>query len=166
MTKGYKFRSPGGKEFSLELLLEEIVSYLADDDNSQYRLVIGSDSHERMISGVKQANYVTAVVMHRVGKGGRYFWSNGTHEKVHSLRQKIYTETTLSLAVAQQLVPALNEKLQGKKNWDLEIHIDVGRVGDTREMIKEVVSMVIGNGYTAKTKPESFAASSVADKYT
>jgi predicted RNase H-related nuclease YkuK (DUF458 family) len=32
-------------------------------------------------------------------------------------------------------------------------------------MIREVVGMVVGNGYTAKTKPESFAASSVADKH-
>ena len=50
--------------------------------------------------------------------------------------------------------------------YDLEIHVDVGTVGPTREMIKEVVGMVTGSGYTAKTKPESFGASVVADKHT
>jgi predicted RNase H-related nuclease YkuK (DUF458 family) len=32
-------------------------------------------------------------------------------------------------------------------------------------MIKEVVGMVNGSGFEAKTKPESWAASSVADKH-
>jgi len=39
-------------------------------------------------------------------------------------------------------------------------------VGPTREMIKEVVGMVNGNGFTAKTKPESYGAFVVADKHT
>ena len=84
---------------------------------------------------------------------------------MNSLRQKIHTETLRSIEVAQIVVPKLNAKLNGKENWEIEIHIDVGRSGDTREMIKEVVGMVIGNGYTAKTKPESYGASAVADKH-
>jgi predicted RNase H-related nuclease YkuK (DUF458 family) len=55
--------------------------------------------------------------------------------------------------------------LNGER-YKLEIHIDVGDVGPTREMIKEVVGMVTGNGFTAKTKPESFGAFSLADKNT
>jgi uncharacterized protein len=50
--------------------------------------------------------------------------------------------------------------------YDLEIHIDVGPLGPTRDMIREVVGMVNGNGYVAKTKPDSWGASSVADKHT
>jgi predicted RNase H-related nuclease YkuK (DUF458 family) len=42
----------------------------------------------------------------------------------------------------------------------------VGPVGKTRDMIKEVVGMVNGNGFVAKTKPDSWGASSVADKHT
>ena len=41
-----------------------------------------------------------------------------------------------------------------------------GEYGDTRDMIKEVVGMVTGNGYVAKTKPEAYGASYVADKHT
>ena len=51
-------------------------------------------------------------------------------------------------------------------DYNLEIHIDVGEHGDTRDMIKEVVGMVTGNGYVAKTKPEAYGASYVADKHT
>ncbi len=79
---------------------------------------------------------------------------------------KIYTETFLSLDLAQKFVPQLKNSLNGKTNYDLEIHIDVGEAGDTRDMIKEVVGIVTGNGFTAKTKPESFGAYVVADKHT
>ena len=50
--------------------------------------------------------------------------------------------------------------------YNLEIHVDVGEHGDTREMIKEIVGMVTGNGFVAKTKPDAYAASYVADKHT
>lgn len=160
------FTSPTDGICELSAVIQTIQQFLSADDQSHYRLVIGTDSHERKIGGKKVANFVTAVVMHRVGKGGRYFWRNGRHEKVNSLRHKIFTETSLSLETASILVPELNKALASKKNWELEIHIDVGTVGDTREMIREVVNMVIGNGYKARTKPESFAASTVADKYT
>ena len=71
----------------------------------------------------------------------------------------------MSLATAEKLVPMLRAEISPSK-YDLEIHIDVGALGPTRELIREVVGMVSGNGYTAKTKPESWGASSVADKHT
>ena len=68
------------------------------------------------------------------------------------------------LDIAEKIVPIIREKISPAK-YDLEIHIDVGALGPTRSMIKEVVGMVNGNGFVAKTKPESWAASSVADKH-
>jgi len=81
------------------------------------------------------------------------------------LREKIYAETLKSLEIAGELVPVLRTAMN-HSNYDLEIHIDVGQKGKTREMIKEVVGMVTGNGYIARTKPDSWAASSVADRHT
>ena len=46
------------------------------------------------------------------------------------------------------------------------IHADVGEKGQTQEMIKEVTGIIRGNGFEPKIKPESFAASNVADRYT
>ncbi len=71
----------------------------------------------------------------------------------------------MSLAAAQELVPLLREKISPGK-YDFEIHIDVGPLGPTRDMIQEVTGMVVGNGFTAKTKPDSWGASHVADKHT
>lgn len=166
MKKGDLFTSPSLGKLSLNKVVAEITNYLHEDPESRYRLVIGSDSRDRRVNGEKLTNFVTAIVVHRIGKGGRYFWKNGTHKHISSLRQKIYTETFQSVEVAQTVVPELSGKLNGQKNWELEIHIDVGQSGDTRDMIKEVVGIVIGNGYKAKTKPDSFGASSIADKHT
>jgi len=71
----------------------------------------------------------------------------------------------MSLDLAQEIVPKLRAVISPAK-YDLEIHIDVGALGPTRDMIREVVGMVNGNGFTARTKPESWGASSVADKHT
>ncbi|MBI3443276.1 ribonuclease H-like YkuK family protein, partial [Candidatus Woesebacteria bacterium] len=131
-----------------------------------YRLVIGTDSQARKTNGLTEIDYVTAVVVHRQGKGARYFWKKEKKKvKQVILRDKIYTETAISLATASELVPDLRRVVSPAK-YDLEIHIDVGPLGPTREMIREVVGMVNGNGYVAKTKPDSWGASSVADKHT
>ena len=45
------------------------------------------------------------------------------------------------------------------------IHADVGKNGATKDMIKEVTGLILGNGFTPMIKPESFAASSVADRF-
>lgn len=165
MAKRETFTSPTVGTLSLEAVVGEITNYLHQEPESRYRLVIGTDSRDRRVNGTKYTNFVTAVVVHRIGKGGRYFWKNGKEQHIHSLRQKIYTETLRSVDVAQRLVPRLSGELNGSSNWELEIHIDVGQSGETRDMINEVVGIVIGNGYTAKTKPESYGASSVADKH-
>jgi predicted RNase H-related nuclease YkuK (DUF458 family) len=43
--------------------------------------------------------------------------------------------------------------------------VDVGRNGRTRELIDEVVGMIMASGFPVKTKPDSYAASCVADKH-
>ena len=45
------------------------------------------------------------------------------------------------------------------------IHADVGENGATKDMIKEVTGLIRGNGFEPKIKPYSFAASTVADRY-
>ena len=150
----------------MEKVISEIEDFINEEPRSFYRLVIGSDSQTKAINGKSEINFVTAIVVHRRGRGARYFWKKEKkYVKVPVLRDKIYTETTMSLEIAEEFVPELRKRISPAK-YDLEIHIDVGPLGPTREMIREVVGMVNGNGYVAKTKPESWGASSVADKHT
>lgn len=145
-----------------------IRSFLEERPSSEYSLVIGTDSHERAANGdSKIISLVTAVLVHRKGYGGKYFWKRKNMPNIHSLREKIYAETLESLNFALFFVPLLRKELNGNSPlYNLEIHIDVGEHGDTRDMIKEVVGMVTGNGFVAKTKPQAYGATYVADKHT
>jgi uncharacterized protein len=145
-----------------------IKEFLEEKPDSDYSLVIGTDSHEKeSAKNAKTISLVTAILVHRKGFGGKYFWRRKLAKNIHSLREKIYAETLESLAFAQEFMPILRKSLNGNTlSYNLEIHIDVGQHGDTRDMIKEVVGMVTGNGFVAKTKPYAYGASYVADKHT
>ena len=163
--KNKDFISPSRGEVSVTEMIKLISLFVEEDSGSFYRLVIGTDSQTKRLNGQAETDYVSAVIVHRQGKGARYFWKKTKINKIPVLRDKIYTETQMSLDLAQEIVPLIREYVKPSR-YDLEIHIDVGSLGPTREMIREVVGMVNGNGYTAKTKPESWGASSVADKHT
>lgn len=163
----YFYNTTNGRMHLNEVILT-IKSFLQEDAKSFYSLVIGSDSQEKSAKNEKNViNLVTAIVVHRKGYGGKYFWQRKDIKKIHTLRQKIYAETMSSLEFASFFVPLLKKSLNGtSSNYKLEIHVDVGEHGDTRDMIKEVVGIVTGNGYVAKTKPEAFGATYIADKHT
>jgi len=169
------------KEFSKELLnslthgeinvkksIQLIKDFLEEKPQAEYSLVIGTDSHEKENNGSsKTINLVTAILIHRRGYGGKYFWRRKNISGIHSLREKIYAETLESLNFALAFVPFLRKYLNGNSPfYNLEIHVDVGERGDTRDMIREVVGMVTGNGFVVKTKPHAYGATYVADKHT
>lgn len=159
------FLSPTKGSVTLGKIVNEIENFIDDDPRSYYSVVIGSDSQIKHNNGIKECDYVTAIIVHRHGKGARYFWKKEKANVVPVLRERIYFETMRSLDTAQIIVPVLREKIN-EDQYNFEIHVDIGPNGKTREMIKELVGMVNGNGYVAKTKPESWGASSVADKHT
>jgi len=160
------FYNPTNGKLTLDEVVQEVADFIHQEPESSYGLVIGSDSQGRRINGKMLVDFVTAIVIHRRGKGGRYFWQKKREKGFYTLRNKIYTETILSVETAKNFVPKLKERLNGNGHYNLEIHIDVGEVGPTREMIKEVIGIVRGNGLVPKIKPDSYGASSIADKHT
>ncbi len=163
------FQSKTHGLLSISQIIDRIKEFLEENADAEYSLVIGTDSHEKKSLGKDGStiNLVTAILIHRKGFGGKYFWRKEQQKNIHSLRDKIYRETLTSLTFASIFVPLFKKTLNGSApKYNLEIHVDVGEHGDTREMIKEVVGMVTGNGYVAKTKPDAYAASYVADKHT
>lgn len=134
---------------------------MAAEPERKYQLVIGTDSQPHNGSGV---DFVTAIVVHRIGVGGIYFWRRTVNKKVYVLRQRMYEEAAMSLETAETVLALLHK--DGVTKYDVEIHVDIGKFGQTREMITEIVGMIRGSGYIVKTKPESYAASKIADRYT
>lgn len=156
------FRSPSFGVLSASGVLKKIAAYMDANSEAKYRLVIGTDSQPRG-NHQEGADYVTAIIVHRVGAGGIYFWTRTLGPKLYSLRERIHTEAFLSLQLAQNFLNDF-ERL-GIFKYDLEIHVDVGNVGETREMIAEVTGMIRANGFNVKTKPEAYGASTVADRH-
>ena len=154
-----EFISPTQGKLSFERMFAQIVAYMEEQRDQRYNLIIGTDS----LLG-DDTCFVTAVVIHRVGRGGRYFYHKFRNRKIESLRQRILFETSLSLETASQISSELAKN--GYSELPLEIHLDVGDRGETKRIIREVVGMVQGSGYAAVTKPDSYGASKVADRET
>ena len=153
------FISPSKGRLSLEEMFWDIIQFVESDPSANYNVIIGTDSHAK-----DETCFVTAVIIHQVGKGARYYYRRIRQRKITSLRQKIFFETALSLDCASQVAKKLSEN--GHSELNLEIHLDIGPNGRTKELIKEIVGMVTGSGFGAKIKPDSCGASKVADKYT
>jgi predicted RNase H-related nuclease YkuK (DUF458 family) len=163
IKKNPRYHSPTKGIMGLKEVIGEISSFISEEPKNKYQIIIGTDS-----DGGPVLEFVTAVIIYRVGRGGRYFWKISGRQKAPTLRQKIYQEVMFSVATAQEILEFLKSQVKNDfiSPYDLEIHIDVGKKGKTRDMIKEVVAIVEGNGFSAKTKPEAYGASNVADKYT
>ncbi len=160
MKKFSKFNSPSYGELSIEEVIQKIQAFMNKKPHETYRLIIGTDSQTRSGGG---ADYVIALIVYRVGNGGMYFWYRENDRRKFSLHDRIYKEASMSLEFAQEFMDKYQKQVG--ETFDLEIHVDVGRVGKTRTMIQEVMGMITGSGFDCKIKPESYGASSVADKY-
>lgn len=155
------FNSPTFGSLTLAAVREHVLKFMESSPEHKYQLVIGSDSQPKNGQGT---DFVTAIVVHRIGRGGIYFWRRIVEKKSLVLRSRIYQEATLSLNCAHEFLEAL--KKDGVSRYDVEIHVDIGKYGQTREMIAEIVGMIRGSGFNVKTKPDSYGASKVADRHT
>lgn len=153
------FISPSKGRMSFDEMMSDIIDYVKDIPTSAHKIIIGSDSQVK-----RDTAFVTAVIVHRLGKGARYYYRKKTQRKIKSIRQKIFYETALSLELGGMVNKYFSNS--GFEELNVEIHIDIGTHGETKSLIREVVGMVTGSGFQAKIKPEAYGASSVADKHT
>lgn len=153
-----------GLKLTVDQVVEEIIRFMEAEPKRAYKVTIGTDS-ERLPG--EQADFVTAVVVHRVGNGGRYFWRRLELGKFHTLRDRIIKEVLISLDTAKKVLARLEGQIEHGKDikWDFEIHADIGENGETKSMIQEVVGMIRAYNFEPKTKPGSYAASNVADRH-
>ncbi len=161
LPEPYVFVASGGGKLSPAQVVASMASFMSADTTHPYKVTIGTDS-EGMAD--KRADFVTAIVIHRVGNGGIYFYRRIVGEKkFHTLRDRIYGEVLLSLEIAHHFLSVA--RAASLPHFDFEIHVDVGTEGATKSMLQELVGMIRANNFTAKTKPDSYAASKVADRH-
>ncbi|MBI2617675.1 ribonuclease H-like YkuK family protein [Candidatus Gottesmanbacteria bacterium] len=155
------FYSPTYGMLTQETMREKMLEFMSASKNHLYTLIIGTDSHSNNGSGV---SFATAVTIHRVGEGGIYFFRRFIQTTSLVLQARIFQEVSYSLEIADEVLTLLQG--DGISKFNLEIHVDVGENGKTREFMADVIGMVHGSGFKAKVKPYSFGASKVADRHT
>jgi len=187
------FNNPSkGKRMFLGVMAD-IIGFIAEEPNAKYSIVVGTDSEYKGSSvrlsasssgkpklrslangngvvsrkekeGVGTADFVSVVTIHRVGKGGKFFWKKMPAVDTFDRHDRMVKEAYYSIDLAHRVMAELRDKLKDLL-YEFEIHLDIGHNGPTKELIQEIVGMVAGNGFTARIKPESYAASIVADKF-
>lgn len=163
MSTEPRFHSWSKGTLTLERVFDEILGYIKSQPERSYQIIIGSDSAAR-----SPVSLITAVTIRRVGNGAVHFWVESDKKIFHTFRDRIYEEAMQSITLAQEIRSGLREKFGEEFLWDekIQVHIDVGENGPSRELIDQVVGMVKGFGFQAVIKPASFGASQVADRHT
>lgn len=166
ILNGYFFNPTKGN-LKMNEVIRELINYISEKPEKFYDIIIGCDS-----SSSEEPHFPLAVVVLRAGEGGRFFLKKIAYKdrKFYTWKTRILEEVFLSCQLALYLRENFEKEIKRLKintfRYQLRyIHADVGENGQTKTMIKEVVGLIRGNGFEPKIKPESFAASSVADRY-
>ncbi|KOA18455.1 hypothetical protein CLHOM_33570 [Clostridium homopropionicum DSM 5847] len=144
-------------EVSFSRMCKIVEDYISNEKESQYNITIGTDSQNYDITKV-----VVVVSIWRVGKGGIFFYDIKKVNKITNIGQKLFYETSLSIEMARKLEIYLQKD---NKTYDMSIHVDAGNNGLSSSVIPEIVGWVKGCGFNCYTKPNSYAASSIANRY-
>jgi len=127
-----------------------------------FNVIVGTDSQN-----FSDTKMVSAIVMQCEGHGGIYFYKNERVERIRDVRAKLNYETQASIQYADELLRVMMEKDEELfSDIVFSIHVDAGYSdrGKTKELIPALVGWIHSCGYECYVKPESFAASSVANR--
>lgn len=150
-----------------EVSVEQIAGIIRDrviDQSGEYNVMIGTDSQN-----FDKTKMVLVIALHHVGRGGIFFYEIQHVHKITNIGQKLIYETNLSLDLASKLVSEFEKlKVNGfdySRYINIGIHVDAGVNGPSKQVIPEIVGWIKSCGYEAIVKPNSYAASSIANKY-
>lgn len=101
--------------------------------------------------------FVTVLAILTPGRGGRAGYVRDRVPRITSLRERLLREVWRSV----ELALSLDELVPG----ELTVHIDANPVTTSRSSlyVQELVGLVVGQGFRARIKPESWAATHAAD---
>ena len=151
-------------DVNIKQIVEIIDNQVSKAPDDEYRVIVGTDSQN-----FDQTKIVLVIALIHVSKGGMFFYEISKVNRINNIKQKLYTETQMSLTCASELMEAFEEHFE-KTGFDFtklhfSIHVDAGQNGPTKEVIPEIVGWVKSLGYEVEVKPDSYVASSIADKF-
>ena len=157
-------KSPTHGQVSMKDIVR-IICEKTQDESHKYNVVIGTDSQN-----LDRTKVVVVIALHDVGHGGIFFYDIFHVERINSVGQKLIYETQVSLEYANNFIQALTayceqNHVEYSDHFSFSIHVDAGLNGPSKEVISTIVGWIHSCGYDAVIKPDSFAACSVANKF-
>lgn len=171
MNNDLVFYNTTADSMTFDDVFKQLIHFIKKDPTTLYRLAIGTDSQVHQ-QGTK---FITSIHLHRVGKGA---WGCLKKEviprRITSLKEKIVLETVYSQEVAayftdehiSKMADILIPHIDSGADLIFEVHLDIGKKGKTKHLIDEMSERILAIGLQPKIKPNSYAASSYANKYT
>lgn len=131
---------------------------------SPVRIIIGTDSQN-----FDDTKIVCVIAVVCEGHGGIFFYEITRQPLIRDVRTKLHVETNDSLQLAEELVGIMENDGKYEElylNCPIAIHVDAGNStnGKTKELIPELVGWIRACGYDCSVKPDSFVASTIADR--
>lgn len=132
-------------------VVQEILKALKDENIVH----IGCDSQRFD----KEQHFVISVCLIYPGHGGRAWYTKIKEPQTNSIREKLFKEALNSIQVGLELSPHLPKKCE------IIIHLDAtpNTKFKSSGSVKELVGMVVGQGFRYFLKPDAFAANSIGD---
>lgn len=131
--------------------VQDILAFINNETQDGQVVHIGTDS----LQTGRYTQFVTIVAILNPPKGGRVVYSRDIVPRITSLRERLNKEVWYSINLAMQV----------SDQPDLTIHIDANP--DEKFMsskyLQELAGLVVGQGFKALWKPESWAATHCAD---
>lgn len=154
-----KFISPTNGQMTKNEIYQFLLDKIKENQitkNHDYSIIVGTDSQN-----FYKTKMVLVICLIDKGHGGRYFYHIDWLNKIKDVNTKIYTETEKSLEIAKELNTYLHEN---GMRAEVEVHVDIGRNGKTKDLIQGILGWITAEGFKAKIKDESWVASTIADK--
>lgn len=159
------FRSQTYGKLNMDQIAEKILEFhnRTKTFDGELQVTVGTDSQN-----FDKTKVVSVIVAYKEGHGGIFFYEVTMIPRISDVARKLNEETSRSLSVIMDLAEKLEgEKYQGlRENTVLSVHIDAGwsEKGKTKELIPGLVGWIRTCGYDCRVKPDSYAASSIADR--
>lgn len=159
------FKRGNGQSVKYSEMIKIISNFIAANPKAEYEITVGTDSQNHSSTKI-----VTVLAVHRIGDGGIFFYRSEYINKIRVLKEKIIEETARSIENATGLLDGIQLNLIDQDidieelNLHFQIHCDIGKKGKTKTLIKEITAWVEASGFEVAIKPNSYAASGIANK--
>jgi predicted RNase H-related nuclease YkuK (DUF458 family) len=136
-----------------EVKIPDVLEFVRESSKDGQAVHIGTDS----LQTGRYTQFVTVVVILTPRRGGRVAYRREVVPRIASLRERLLKEVWKSVDLGLQCSPIVK--------GDLSVHIDANPVVTHKSSayVQELVGLVVGQGFKALIKPESWAASHAAD---